>query len=126
MRLSPKKVIYLAVSNYLSPDDAKILLAELAAKDGRHDNTFLKITGKYFDFNLLKDKPYIPEDILIYNYLMYQLKPKITHNLFTKHQQITMSGRFPRSGLIVRYENRIVLPQLRLMEEAYKLIKGFG
>jgi hypothetical protein len=126
VRLSPKKVIYLAVSNYLSPDEAKMLLAELAEKDGRHDNTFLKITGKYFDFSLLKDKPYIKEDILIYNYLMYQLKPKKTLDLFTKPQQITMSGKFPRTGLIVRYENRVILPQLHLMEEAYKLIKGFN
>lgn len=125
MRFPPRKIIYLAVSNYLNPDEAKMLLSEIASKDRLQDNTFLKICGKYIDFNVMKDKPYIPEDIWVYNYLMYQLKPKNTITLSMKRQQINMGGKFPRSGLVSTYERKIVLPQLRLMEEAHKLLKGF-
>ena len=86
-----------------------------------HIITFLKIIEKYFDFNLLKDRPFIPEDILIYNYVMYETKPKL-NIVAGNRKQIAIRARFPRSGCIVKYENKVMLPQLHLMEEAYKLL----
>ncbi len=122
MRLTPKKIIYLAVSNYLSPEEAKMLLTEISRKDAIQADAFLKTIQKYFDFNLLKDKPFIPEDILIYNYVMYETKPKFNTDAVNRKQQIAIRARFPRSGCIVKYENKVMLPQLHLMEEAYKLL----
>lgn len=120
MRLSPKQVIFIAVSNYLTEEESLKLLNEIASDDKMRDNTFLKIVGKYFDFTLLYKEPKIPEDIILFNYLILETKPSKNIDPDNRKQQISIRGKLPRSGGIVRYENRITIPQLKLMESVYK------
>jgi hypothetical protein len=122
MVLSPKIVIYFAVANYLPKEKADALLNEIIAKQTLRDTTFLKIVGKYFDFKLMRDKPFVKEDIWIFNYLYYQCKKKDDFNPLKSGEEISLKGRLLKKGLIVKYENQIIIPQLKLLENAYEII----
>ena len=100
MITSPRKVLYLAISNYLTPEKAEAFYEEVWKKHPLSDNAFLKIAGKYFDFNDFKNKPYIKEDIWLFNYLMYQLKHKDDFNPLWAGEKISLKGRLPKIGLI--------------------------
>lgn len=123
MVLTPRKIIYLAVSNYLTPEISDALFDEISKRHPLTDNSFLKIVGKYFDFNLLKDRPFIKEDIWIFNYLMYQVKKNDDFNPLRSGEEISLKGRLPKKALIVKYENQIILPQYKLLESAHKILK---
>jgi hypothetical protein len=122
MVLSPKIVIYFAVANYLPKEKADALLNEIIAKLTLRDTTFLKIVGKYFDFKLMRDKPIVKEDIWIFNYLYYQCKKKDDFNPLKFGEEISLKGSLLKKGLIVKYENQIIIPQLKLLENAYEII----
>lgn len=87
------------------------------------DNSFLKIISKYFDFNDLKNKPFIKEDIWIFNYLMYEIKKKGNFNLLKSGEEISLKGSIPRKGLIIKYEKEIILPQYKLLESVNNILK---
>jgi hypothetical protein len=59
----------------------------------------------YFDFFTLINKPQIPEDAWIFNYLMYETKYPEKGNPLMKGEQIKFRGKMPKKGLIVKYSN---------------------
>lgn len=120
MRLSPKQVIFLAVTNYINEEESYKLLNELANTNKMNDNTFLKIVGKYFDFTRLYKEAKVPEDAILFNYLVFQTYPAKNIDPENRKQQISIRGKLPRRGGIVQYENKITIPQLKLMETVYK------
>jgi hypothetical protein len=90
------------------------------------DLKFIKILEKYFDFKILRDSPVIPEDIWLFNYLMYENKRKDDQKLFEIGGKINFKGRLLKKGLIVKYENRIILPQLRALQGANMIISNLS
>ncbi len=78
MKLLPRKIIYLAICNYLTEKEADNFLNDLCQYKKINDYKFILTLHKYFDKHLFKDKPYIKEDIWLFNYLMYQNKKKMT------------------------------------------------
>lgn len=117
MVLNPKQIIYLAISKYLSTEKKDSLIKELSKFDKLSDMKFIKIIETYFDFNLLKNKPKIPQDIWIYNYLMYENRKKDNQNIFDIGEKIEFKGKLLKKGLIVKYEKEITLPQLKNEKE---------
>ena len=71
MTLTPKHTIFIAISNYLTVEINKQLRTELSKNKSITSKKFIEIIEKYFDFKILRDKPIIPEDIWLFNYLMY-------------------------------------------------------
>jgi hypothetical protein len=122
MVFSPRLIIYLAVANYLPKNKADALLNEITKKPSMRDSTFLKIVAKYFDFKDFRDKPYIKEDIWLFNYLMYQVKQKDDFNPLKSGEEISLKGRLLKKGLIIKYENQIIIPQYILLDEAYETL----
>lgn len=123
MAFTPRKIIYIAVSNYLTDDRAAALFDEISKRHPLTDNSFLKIIQEYFDFKLMRDKPIVKEDIWIFNYLMYQIKKKDDFNPLKVGEEISLKGRLPKKALIVKYENQIIQPQYKLLESAHKILK---
>jgi hypothetical protein len=121
MNLSPKKIIFLAVSNYLSAEENEKILKELSELKRMGDVTFLKIISSYFDFNRFKDKPFIKEDIWLYNYLMYEIVKKDNFNLLKIGEEISLKGKLPKKGLIKKYEEEILLPQKKYIDASGKI-----
>ena len=67
----------------------------------KQDRKCITILKRHFDFELMKDKPYIWLDIWIYNYLKYN---------WNDH-------KLNRSGLDSKYEREIVLPSEKSFKE---------
>ncbi len=63
--LAPKQVLFIAISNYLTVEEAKQFKDECIKYKNVGDLKFMRTAEKHFDFNLFKNKPFIPEDILI-------------------------------------------------------------
>jgi len=97
MKYSPRIIIFTAVSRYLSKEDIEKIKFELANENVKQDRKFLTVIKRYFDFNLMKDKAYIWQDIWIYNYLEYEI-----------------TSKFKRSGLIAKYEREIIIPSKKV------------
>ena len=109
MKLTPKHIIFIAVSKYLSVSDLDILKADIGKYSSLPDMKFIKIVEKYFDFKILRDKPLIQEDVWIFNYLMYENRKKENHNIFDIGEKIEFKGRLLRKGLILKYENNVII-----------------
>lgn len=88
MKNSPLYIIYTQACKYLSEHEVKELSDKISKGTDRHGKIFLKIFLKNFDIEVFKNKPLIPEDIWLYNYIKYEITKK----------------RIPRSGLIKLYE----------------------
>jgi hypothetical protein len=101
MRYTPRAIIFTAVSRYLSPEKMEEIKEELIKKNVKQDRAFLSVIKRHFDFNLMKDKPALWQDIWIYNYLEYEVK----------------NNKLKPKGLIAKYEQEIVIPS----GEVYKL-----
>jgi hypothetical protein len=71
MKLTPKHIIFIAVSNYISTDAISDIKNEISKYKRLSAQRFIDIIQNYFDFDTLRDRPIIPEDIWLYNYLMY-------------------------------------------------------
>ena len=122
MLLTPKHIIFVAVSNYLPVEQAAKLKTEISSFKRLPDLKFIKIIERYFDFNMLRDKPVIPEDIWLFNYLMYENKKKVNQNPLEIGDRINFKGRLLKKGLILKYETKIVLPQLKALLGAQMIL----
>jgi hypothetical protein len=111
MILSPKHIIFIAVSNYLPVEQMNKLKQELSLFSRLTDMNFITIVETYFDFATLRDKPVIPEDIWLLNYLMYDNHKKENQRLFNSGEKIEFKGRLLKKGLLIKYNNSVILPQ---------------
>lgn len=105
MKYSPRSIIFTAVSRYISKEDVEKIKFELANENVKQDRKFLTVIKRYFDFNLMKDKPYIWQDIWVYNYLEYEIVSK-----------------FKRNGLIAKYEREIIIPCEKVYSQFLELL----
>lgn len=124
MLLSPKQIIYIAVSNYITSTELDNLRNEIARHDNLPDSRFIKLVEKYFDFKLLRDKAMIPEDIWLFNYLVYENKKKDDYKVYEIGEKINFKDKLLRKGLITKYETRVIMPQLMALQEANRIIAG--
>ena len=122
MTLTPKHTIYIAVSNYLTVEINKQLRTELAKNKTIPSKRFIEIIEKYFDFKILRDKPLIPEDIWLFNYLMYDNAKN--QKLFDVGEKVNISKGLRRTPLIRKYESKVIIPQLRALTEANMLLEN--
>ena len=106
MVYSPRFILYVAVKNYLTEEQLEKLRTDIAKKSVRGDKTFLGVIKKHFDMELFRTKPFIWQDIWLYNYLMYDVK----------------TIKFPKVGLITKYEREIILPQKKILEQAKEIL----
>lgn len=106
MVYSPRFILYVAVKNYLTEEQLDDLRTDISKKGVKGDKTFLNVIKKHFDIELFRTKPFIWQDIWLYNYLMYDVK----------------TIKFPRVGLIAKYEKEIVLPQKKILEQAKEIL----
>jgi hypothetical protein len=123
MKLSIRQIIFIAVSNYLSDTQLDDVRKEIGRKLKWSPNQFIGVFQKHIDLELLRTHPVIKEDILIYNYLMYEAIHK--ENVvfaFTKIGDKKM--KFYLTRTISKYETEIILPQLNALKEANKIING--
>jgi hypothetical protein len=93
MKYPPLYIIVTQACNYLTEDEAKELNKKLSNISNYGGRIFLRTFLKNFDIEVFKDKPLIPEDIWLYNYIKYE---------------ITKTS-IPRVGLIDNYEKHIFL-----------------
>jgi len=104
IKFPTRYVIYIAIQNYL--DEAQIKnLREQLGRRRLGDKEFINTIRKHIDIELLRTKPFIWQDIWIYNYLMYDFKTK-----------------FVRNKLINNYIKEIIVPQKHALEEIKKFI----
>ena len=94
MKYTPRHIILFAVGKYLDNVTYSKIIELIGKEFPKQDRKFLNLVKRHFDFELMKDKPYIWQDIWIYNYLKYE---------YDGH-------KFKRSGLIVKYEREIIKP----------------
>ena len=123
MKLSIRQIIFIAVSNYLNDTQLDDVRKEIGRKSKWSPNQFIEIFQKHIDLELLRTNPVIKEDILIYNYLMYEAIHK--ENVvfaFTKIGDKKM--KFYLTRTMKKYETEIILPQLNDLKDANKIIKG--
>lgn len=122
MKLNPKHIIFIAVSNYLTAEDAAKLKNDIISFKRLPDSKFVKLVEQYFNFNTLRDKPLIPEDIWLYNYLMYENKKKEDQKLFEIGDKINFKGKLLKKGLVLKYEKEVILPQLKALQSANMIL----
>ena len=125
MTLNPKHIIFIAVSNYLSLERAFELKTELSSAKKLSAQIFIQIIEKHFDFKSFRDKPIIPEDIWLYNYLMYDNNKKGQLHLSEIGEKIHVCASFRKSPLIKKYESKIIVPQLKALRDANKILSNF-
>lgn len=97
MKTNPRFVLLNAVCRYLTDVEQQILLAELTKEKPNQDRKFLRIIKEHFDFERMKDKPVFKEDVLLYNYLLYDSDE---------------SKKLKRTRLIILHENKFP-PEMR-------------
>lgn len=122
MQLLPRVIIYHAACNYLNDEQIHKLKDDLGKLKIITDKKFIDTLEKHFDIKQFRDTPRIPEDIWLFNYLMYGNKKTPKFNHLKMGEEIALLGRFIKRGLIVKYESQIVLPQLSLLNEAIKIL----
>ena len=86
-------VIFTAIQNYLNEAQVKNLREQLGRRK-LGDKEFINTVKKHIDLELLRTKPFIWQDIWIYNYILYDFKTK-----------------FVRNKLIIRYITEIIIPK---------------
>jgi len=97
MIYSPKFIVYFTSVNYLDEDSKKLLNQELKDAALKRNDLFIKILKKYIDFELFLKRPFYKEDILVYNYLQYEIK----------------GTRLKNHKLIAKYEKEIIVPYFK-------------
>jgi hypothetical protein len=110
MNLSPKQIILIAVSKYLSKEIYVILKDEISIHKQLSPQKFVELIERYFDFTVMRDNPLIPEDIWIFNYLMYENKSK-NNVIFQSKEKINIAGKFRKSELLKKYEIKVLIPR---------------
>ncbi len=123
MIMPPREIILIAASNYLDTSQRAALENDLLRYKRLTDVLFLRCLQRYFDVRLFKDKPYVPEDILLFNYLMYENRKPDAFNPLDTGEIVRLKGKFCRSGSVARYERLVIKPQLLLIREANQILK---
>lgn len=77
MLYPPKYVLFFAASRILSPEARKALIDDFAKEKPVLTPKFMSVLKRHFDFELLKTKPFIWQDIWLYNYLIYEVEGKL-------------------------------------------------
>jgi hypothetical protein len=77
MKNSPLYIIYTRACKYLSENEVKELSDKLSKGTGKQGRMFLRIFLQNFDIEVFKDKPLIPEDIWLYNYIKYEITESV-------------------------------------------------
>jgi hypothetical protein len=89
MKFHVKYVLFFAAYRILSPNERKALIEDFAREKPSNLRKFMAVLNRHFEILWLKDKPFIWQDIWLYNYLTYEsngtLKPK---SLFKKYYKI--------------------------------------
>jgi len=106
MKYSPRNIILCAVTKYLDDATYAMVMDQIGKEFPQQDRKFISIIKRHFDFDLMKDKPYIWQDIWIYNYLKYDWD----------------GHKFARSRLIAKYEREIILPSEKSFKELALLL----
>lgn len=91
MKNSPLFIIYTQACKYLTETEVKELSDKLVKGTDKQGRIFLRVFLQNFDIEVFKDKPLIPEDIWLYNYIKYEITNK----------------KIPRIGLIKLYEKTV-------------------
>jgi len=115
MSLTPNQILFFAVTNYLSEDSVLKLKNELIKYKVLSSKKFVEIISSYFDFNILNKNPIIPQDIWLYNYLVYDCNPKPTSDELDG--RIIIKGRMKKTLLLRKYEAEVLIPQLKFIKE---------
>jgi hypothetical protein len=90
MKYSPRNIIFCAVSRYLDDDTYAKIMNQIGNEYPKQDRAFISILKRHFDFELMKDRPIIWQDIWIYNYLKYDWdnhKFKKSARLLSKYEK---------------------------------------
>ncbi len=103
MIYTPRYIIYWAVCNYITEEEELNIKNDIIKYKRLSDRNFLKIIERHFDIERFKDSPVIWEDIWLYNYIKYDF----------------VKSRMLKKGLIVRYENRVVI---KVKKEVFNLL----
>ncbi len=84
----PVYIIYNQVCKYISEEEKVEMDKNINKLKKMYGKQHLKVILNHFNIELFKDKPIIPEDIYLYNYIKYDITEKA----------------LPRSGIIQKYE----------------------
>jgi hypothetical protein len=107
MKYSPKFLLYIASIDYLNEVEKKDFNFEFKSKIVKRNDSFFKIFNKFIDVEVFNNQQR-KEDILIYNYLKYEVK----------------NNKLSKKGLIEKYEKLVVLPLIEknpdLMQELFQ------
>lgn len=90
----PRQLVYNAVCRYLKPNEIEALDKDLSKVDFiKSDKKYCNCLFKHFDINKFKDSPVYKEDILLYNYFMYDYNGKkiIYKGLISKYIEFITS-----------------------------------
>jgi hypothetical protein len=123
MLLSVRQIIFVAISNYLSASQLEEVRKEIGRKIRWSPLAFIKVFQQHIDLELLRTKPFFKEDILIYNYLMYDAIHK-ENVVFSFNKIGEKKMKFYISATIRNYEKQIILPQINALKEAKLILEG--
>jgi hypothetical protein len=110
MKYSPKFILYFATLAHLDEEKVKAFNSEFKKKVVKRNDSFFNIYNKYVDVDTFNLNPKRREDILIYNYLKYEVKDK----------------KLIKKGLIAKYEKLVVIPFLEKNPEYLKELFSEG
>jgi hypothetical protein len=86
-KLAPAKyIIYWCFSRYMSQVQMESLKQDFG-ESYYNQQHFLRTLKKYIDLELLRTHPVHPLDILVYNYLLYDYKGRLTRNKLLKRYE---------------------------------------
>lgn len=124
MKLSPKHIIYISISKYLNSYEQQKLKDELAKYKTLSSMKFIQIIQKHFDLYILRDAPLIPEDIMLFNYLMYDTNKKDKQKLFEIGEKFNIISGLKRTPLFKKYEKTVILPEVKIIIDNIKSAQG--
>jgi hypothetical protein len=123
IKLPPKHIVLLAICNYLTTVQVEEVYEVLGSKKSWAGRSLILLLSKYFDFEILRSKPLIWQDVWIYNYLFFECNKTVNpfNKGFTLHK---MSFSFKKSKLIAQYEKEIITPQIQALIEARRIVEN--
>ena len=100
MEYPPRLVVMLALLKYMTPEQKDAMKRDLAKLKHITDKVFVDRFKKHMDLELLVKAPMVPQDAMVYNYLVYEF-----------------NGKFIKTKLLAQYEKEVMKDQLKAMEE---------
>ncbi|MBZ5857556.1 hypothetical protein [Flavihumibacter profundi] len=115
-------ILLVTVFNYLNENDQQAIRDKVGSSSRWTDKKLIILLAKYFDFERLKTEPIIAEDILLYNFLLYDCFKG--NNISFKECKLDMQSlRIRRSALLNKYENEVIRPQLDAISRVENFIQ---